>query len=497
MARDNTWTFTAEEVAQIKKLPKRQFKLGAGNICTGYFDDANSRFYECREDGELTGRVGSAKKQTTIVVPAANGGDDAPPSAPEKKEASRSTESPTHSTDTPSSGTAETPDWRELKRQEEERLKAERLREKEQKKQQKRKPAEKNVSASDAAGTSMVPVSKGKRFLKKVVYPAAAIIAGAAIVFCVYTTLANRSAPIGFQYPTTLQRSDGTTVSTSYVHGDSVQVIQVTDDILPGTQFSKDNLAVATIPADVYNCAVAIGSKLCNVDMASTVVGKYATEYIGAGQILRIDQFSVNSTGGTSVAVNPWLAADEEDVRDYLWETDTSFLMFGREAVITINRTVDDNNPALREELYADDPTIEYTISDKDEHTRRHETIKLNAVVSDLLNADGTLLFDVYAKLGAIPQGELTQYVKNHVSIAKMVPSIVRFRMTEKAATVYDATMVTGADATLTSGTVTTVELLEELEANTPERAAQLNICQFVDRVLCGDTAPQNANPVQ
>lgn len=497
MARDNTWTFTAEEVAQIKKLPKRQFKLGAGNICTGYFDDANSRFYECREDGELTGRVGSAKKQTTIVVPAANGGDDAPPSAPEKKEASRSTESPTHSTDTPSSGTAETPDWRELKRQEEERLKAERLREKEQKKQQKRKPAEKNVSASDAAGTSMVPVSKGKRFLKKVVYPAAAIIAGAAIVFCVYTTLANRSAPIGFQYPTTLQRSDGTTVSTSYVHGDSVQVIQVTDDILPGTQFSKDNLAVATISADVYNCAVAIGSKLCNVDMASTVVGKYATEYIGAGQILRIDQFSVNSTGGTSVAVNPWLATDEEDVRDYLWETDTSFLMFGREAVITINRTVDDNNPALREELYADDPTIEYTISDKDEHNRRHETIKLNAVVSDLLNADGTLLFDVYAKLGAIPQGELTQYVKNHVSIAKMVPSIVRFRMTEKAATVYDATMVTGADATLTSGTVTTVELLEELEANTPERAAQLNICQFVDRVLCGDTAPQNANPVQ
>lgn len=85
MARDNTWTFTAEEVAQIKKLPKRQFKLGAGNICTGYFDDANSRFYECREDGELTGRVGSAKKQTTIVVPAANGGDDAPPSAPEKR----------------------------------------------------------------------------------------------------------------------------------------------------------------------------------------------------------------------------------------------------------------------------------------------------------------------------------------------------------------------------------------------------------------------------
>lgn len=133
MARDNTWTFTAEEVAQIKKLPKRQFKLGAGNICTGYFDDANSRFYECREDGELTGRVGSAKKQTTIVVPAANGGDDAPPSAPEKKEASRSTESPTHSTDTPSSGTAETPDWRELKRQEEERLKAERLRERSRK----------------------------------------------------------------------------------------------------------------------------------------------------------------------------------------------------------------------------------------------------------------------------------------------------------------------------------------------------------------------------
>ena len=377
------------------------------------------------------------------------------------------------------------------------KVKSDRKREKEQKKQQKRKPAEKNVSASDAAGTSMVPVSKGKRFLKKVVYPAAAIIAGAAIVFCVYTTLANRSAPIGFQYPTTLQRSDGTTVSTSYVHGDSVQVIQVTDDILPGTQFSKDNLAVATIPADVYNCAVAIGSKLCNVDMASTVVGKYATEYIGAGQILRIDQFSVNSTGGTSVAVNPWLAADEEDVRDYLWETDTSFLMFGREAVITINRTVDDNNPALREELYADDPTIEYTISDKDEHNRRHETIKLNAVVSDLLNADGTLLFDVYAKLGAILQGELTQYVKNHVSIAKMVPSIVRFRMTEKAATVYDAAMVTGADATLTSGTVTTVELLEELEANTPERAAQLNICQFVDRVLCGDTAPQNTNPVQ
>lgn len=78
-----------------------------------------------------------------------------------------------------------------------------------------------------------------------------------------------------------------------------------------------------------------------------------------------------------------------------------------------------------------------------------------------------------------------------------MVPSIVRFRMTEKAATVYDATMVTGADATLTSGTVTTVELLEELEANTPERAAQLNICQFVDRVLCGDTTPQNASPVQ
>ena len=180
-------------------------------------------------------------------------------------------------------------------------------------------------------------------------------------------------------------------------------------------------------------------------------------------------------------------------MRDYLWETDTSFLMFGREAVITINRTVDDNNPALREELYADDPTIEYTISDKEEHNRRHETIKLNAVVS----ADGTLLFDVYAKLGAIPQGELTQYVKNHVSIAKMVPSIVRFRMTEKAATVYDATMVTGADATLTSGTVTTVELLEELEANTPERAAQLNICQFVDRVLCGDTTPQNASPVQ
>ena len=57
--------------------------------------------------------------------------------------------------------------------------------------------------------------------------------------------------------------------------------------------------------------------------------------------------------------------------------------------------------------------------------------------------------------------------------------------------------MVTGADVTLTSGTVTTVELLEELEANTPERAAQLNICQFVDRILCGDNTVQNTDPVQ
>lgn len=497
MARDNTWTFTAEEVAQITKLPKRQFRLGAGNVCTGYFDDANRRFYECDDNGKLTGRVGSAKKQTTIVVPATNGGDDPPPAPPEKKEPpkkepAKKPEPPKPEPTPPPSGTADAPDWRELKRQEEERLKAEKQREREEKK--KRKPA---VSASDAAGTSMVPVSPFKRFMKKVVLPIVAVVACGAIAFCVYSILANRSTPIGYQYPTVLQRSDGTTVTTSYVHGDSVQVIQVTDDVLQGTQFSKDNLAVATIPADVYNCAVAIGSKLCNVDMANTVVGKYATEYIGAGQILRIDQFSVNSTTGTSVAANPWLAEDGEDVRDYLWEDDTSFLMFGREAVITITRTVDDNNAALREELYADDPTIEYTISEKDEHNRRHETIKLNAVVSDLLNSDGTLLYDVYAKLGAIPQGELSQYVKNHVSVAKMVPTIVRFRMTEKAATVYDATMVTGADVTLTSGTVTTVELLEELEANTPERVAQLNICQFVDRILCGDNTVQNTDPVQ
>lgn len=481
MAKDNTWTFTEEEVKTITALPKRQFKLGAGNMATGYYDDNTGKFYECDAEGTLTGRIGNYKKQTTIVIP-----PSIDPADRAKAQAAAQQK------EKPPVKQAPLPDWREIKKQEKERQREEKQREREQRKQEKQSGTkERKPSASDKAGTSVVPVgTKGKLLPKlSLILSIVSLVAALGVGAFIIINRTSETTTEGFTFPLTVQRGDGTVMSTSYVT-EAQQVIQVTDDVLPGGQLSKDNLASATIPASLYNYAVSIGHKPCSVELAKEVIGTYATEYIGTGQYLCIDQYSTDDTGGIELTENPWLAGDGEDVRDYLWTDDTSFLMFGRQAIITIKRTVDSSNPALREELYEDDATIEYEISEKDQNNNQYETIKIYAVVSDLLNSEGTVLYNSYAKLGAIPQGELEQYVKNHVTIAKMVPSIVRFRMTEKAATVYDAAIVTGADTTLTSGTVTTVELLEELEADTPVRATQLRICQFVDKILCGGVAP-------
>lgn len=475
MAKDNTWTFTEEEVKTITALPKRQFKLGAGNKATGYYDDNTGKFYECDAEGNLTGRIGNYKKQTTIVIP--------PSIDPADRE--RTQAATQQQNEKGQEKQAPLPDWREIRKQEKEHQKAEKQRERERRKQE-RQPSE-----SDKAGTSVIPVGTRGRLIPKVslitsiVALVAALGVGAFIIFAYTSENTTESIP----FPLTVQRGDGTMLDTSYVT-EAQQVIQVTDDVLPGELLSKENLAAATIPASLYNYAVSVGHKPCSVELAKDVIGAYATGYIGAGQYLCIDQYSTDDGDGIALTENPWLAGDGEDVRDYLWTDDTSFLMFGRKAIITIKRTVDDSNPALREELYEDDPTIEYEISEKDRNNNQYETIRIYTVVSDLLNSEGTALYDSYATLGSVPQSELEQYVAKHVTIAKMVPSIVRFRMTEQAATVYDAAMVTGADTALTSGTVTTVELLEELEADTPVRTAQLRVCQLVDTVLCGGVTP-------
>lgn len=106
----------------------------------------------------------------------------------------------------------------------------------------------------------------------------------------------------------------------------TIQVIQVKQDLIPGDVITEDVIQSATISAESYNQITLGGTNIYQYNRASSLIGKYATAYIPTGQYLAYN----NVASAYTPPKNPWV--NEQQGKVYVTaplddETATSVLL--------------------------------------------------------------------------------------------------------------------------------------------------------------------------
>lgn len=118
----------------------------------------------------------------------------------------------------------------------------------------------------------------------------------------------------------------------------TIQVIQVKQDLIPGDVITEDVIQSATISAESYNQITLGGTNIYQYNRASSLIGKYATAYIPTGQYLAYN----NVASAYTPPKNPWV--NEQQGKVYVTaplddETATSVLLnFGAKVDMTIKK---------------------------------------------------------------------------------------------------------------------------------------------------------------
>lgn len=189
----------------------------------------------------------------------------------------------------------------------------------------------------------------------------------------------------------------------------TIQVIQVKQDLIPGDVITEDVIQSATISAESYNQITLGGTNIYQYNRASSLIGKYATAYIPTGQYLAYN----NVASAYTPPKNPWV--NEQQGKVYVTaplddETATSVLLnFGAKVDMTIKKET-----VRQTEAPDDSPDI----PGMTHQTTIYQSVSIdtyemqNVIVCDILNAEQVSIYDEYTKLMEIPAGEQLNYLR-------------------------------------------------------------------------------------
>ena len=267
---EKTRVITREEQEAIMLLPIREFKF-AGVLRRGRYDEENSKFYFLNEDGLLEGRVATVTFR------------DKPPDS-ETAETQIAEEKTRGSTPLFFLSAA----LRKLAGATEDEIKG-------------------NAATADSTAEADLPSEEsppeGKpKNNRKLILAIAACAAGVLVLTGVLYWTAGALIRM-LDNPS----ADDLTPARSSL--DTIQVIQVARDLIPGDKLSANDLQSASISAADYNMINTNGSPLyqwsrCE-DLLQTT--NYITEYIPRGLYLSYD----NVSGVNPLPGNPWTASEE------------------------------------------------------------------------------------------------------------------------------------------------------------------------------------------
>lgn len=344
--------FTKEERDRIMALSVRQFKIG-GSTRSGMFDENTKMLYMLDENGELTGECARYKGSLPVT----------PPSTPQETSAA------------------------------------------EQKKPA--QPEKKKTASGDAVEKKSTSKNKYLKYLLLVV----ALMAVFVMVSTVMNTLSTDTEE---QPDTVLDEPIKETVSDLYgisEGAESVSVIQVVRNMLPGEVISSDDIQEITVSYAFYAQLSLSNSTLYKWESAEHLIGCYVKEYMPSGGLMSYDD--VVSSYELAIGSNPWLENVEGSyikiplTEELKANTDLRFGSLIDLAVVSEDKkttTIKNPDDDETEEIYESEGITHessvgsnilvdtYTISD--------------LVVCDVLASDGNSIFDAYVSYMGVPVGE-------------------------------------------------------------------------------------------
>lgn len=216
-----------------------------------------------------------------------------------------------------------------------------------------------------------------------------------------------------------------------------IDVIQVTDELIPGDQITQENIQQVSISAEVYNQISLSSVNLYQWSRSESLIGAYAVKYIPRGQYLTYE--NVNSV--YEPTTNPWSSVGDGYTLLTLPIKDNDIdVNYGSVLSLTIEKkTVQETGS--RDPEAEESPAVEGL-----EHKTSVEQSSIvdtyglsNVVVCDLLNSDENSIYNTLTTWMAIPAGEQEPYIKsqfkeNKELIKNLQPKYVRIRVTDAQA---------------------------------------------------------------
>ena len=205
-----------------------------------------------------------------------------------------------------------------------------------------------------------------------------------------------------------------------------VEVVQLTQDVIAGTQITEDLIEPYVISAESFNQISLSGVNLYQWDRKDTLLGMYVSKYIPRGQYLSYDSLVAAYESPQNI-----FGELEEgkyiDIPIQLKEGESANFVPGAAFDVTVRKSTLVENPGAGEANTIDG--MDHTTSV--EQSVRIDEYKLSSVIAvDVIAADGTSMYQTLSSLLSIPAGEQEHYIEAHSSdpafISSVTPASIR-----------------------------------------------------------------------
>ena len=411
-------TMTREEIAAILALPVREFTFG-GVQKRGRYDEETHKFYFLKDDGSLEGRIATVTFRDR--APEDTKGKAQPEEESAASKGKRSLGDILRKL--AGAGGAETPSNADTKGRRE------------------RRPKKEKQPLVKSSG----PVDQETKNQKKIALAVGILVVVIALCVVVLPGVI-RSSLNGLQ--------NGPTPEKHTASLDTIAVIQVTRDLIPGDLLTEDSLRRVTISAADYNQIYLNGSPLYQWTRCEDLLQtrNYVTEYIPMGLYLTYD----NVSGVSPQTNNPWMGNGTGFVSVFLPLPEEILaderLSFGVVADVAIQKASQRTDASQLEQDSIDGMVISTVREDRVGYSIT------GLAICDLLNEQQSSLYSRFSNLMDIPSGEQITYLRRLFQndpgeISALSPRYAVVRLTEAQARELGDLSNANVNITLTDNT--------------------------------------------
>ena len=273
---------------------------------------------------------------------------------------------------------------------------------------------------------------KGKKKAKAKTYIVVSVAVIAILTAGTAITLKNISHPGGGEATASSSTQSSKSLNT-------IEVIQATQDLIPGDAITSENIQKATISAEAYNQISLASVSLYQWNRSDSLIDAYAVSYIPKGQYLTYN--NVNTV--YSQKSNPWGNPGDgykfislpiqksEDAQEVNYGSVVNLTIVKKTVKETGNTNTDD---ADKQEIAGlDHKTSVQQSSIVDTY------LLSDVVVCDLLDSDKNSLYETLTSWMEIPAGEQPTYIKTRFQedeslMKELEPKYMQLRVTAEQA---------------------------------------------------------------